>query len=134
MKNQTPTQTEPGRDAATLGACDIFGTRLGPVRSAAPVKPETQFAWLDGQETSSKLVESLRQVQMISSKNSTVMNGNNPLAEWCRQLPALHLESKGAFGFRWHKDGWQAKINKAKNIYDNSDRRNQILQTSICHP
>jgi hypothetical protein len=52
------------------------------------------------------------------------MNGNNPLAEWCRRLPALRLESKGSLGFRWHKDGWQAKNKQEKNNYDNCDQRN----------
>jgi hypothetical protein len=111
MKNQITMQTEPGDDGIAREACEIWAKRPGPVRLAAPIQSDPKPAWLDGQETSSKLIEGLSRMQI---KSNTVMNGTSPLAEWCHQLPALRLESEGAPGFRWHKNGWQAKNKQEK--------------------
>jgi hypothetical protein len=111
MKNQTPMQTEPGRDVITPGACEILAKRPGPVRLAAPVKRKPLPAWLDGWETRPKVSEGLRGVQIQSN---TAMNGTNSLAEWCRQLPALRLESEAAPSFPGGKDGWPLKNKQGK--------------------
>jgi len=57
MNNQTTMQTEPRDNVITTGAWEIWETSLGPVRLAAPVKPESQPAWLDGWKTTSKARE-----------------------------------------------------------------------------
>jgi hypothetical protein len=57
MNNQTTMQTEPRDNVITTGAWEIWETSLGPVRLAAPVKPEFQPARLDGRNAASRVRE-----------------------------------------------------------------------------
>ena len=57
MNNQTTMQTEPRDNVIAPGAWEIWETSLGPVRLAAPVKPESRPDWLDGRNAASRVRE-----------------------------------------------------------------------------
>ena len=57
MNNQTTMPAEPRDNVIAPGAWEIWETSLGPVRLAAPVKPESRPDWLDGRNAASRVRE-----------------------------------------------------------------------------